>query len=272
LALFQLTANCTYDFSAPVIKAKEKRLDGLLEPSQAGEAHYFLELQGYVDKQIYWRVLHQIGWFHEKNPDHDHDNWMALILFLDESHDPGVKTLGPMAQNASDWLKTGVLADLLAKIPTQAPPILNVLRPLAVEDNAQLEKEAPKWADELRQLQNVPQATKVRLEDIFTYFITQKLTHLSRKEIDRMLKLTPLEQTTAGKELIEIGHDKGREEALQEATQKHLLQLLAFRFGVVPKNVKEQLETLDTQQLEKLMAAAFSVDSLDEFLEHPVFC
>jgi hypothetical protein len=109
--------NCSYDFSAPVIK--EKRLDGILVPTQAGELRYFLKVQGYLNQQIYWQVVRQIAWFHKENPAHDHKNWMALILFLDESYDPGVETLGLMAKNAGDWLKTGVLKEQLKALDTQ---------------------------------------------------------------------------------------------------------------------------------------------------------
>lgn len=57
--LLQITPGCAYRFSSPVVKASERRMDGLLEPVKRGHPRYFVEVQGYRDEAIYWRVLHQ---------------------------------------------------------------------------------------------------------------------------------------------------------------------------------------------------------------------
>jgi predicted transposase YdaD len=70
-ALFELLGikpGCPYRFVSQVVKASERRMDGLLEPIIAGFPHYFLEIQGYLDRVIYWRSVAQMGLFHEKQP------------------------------------------------------------------------------------------------------------------------------------------------------------------------------------------------------------
>ena len=51
--LFQINPGCTYQFTSPVLKESERRMDGLLEPNTPGHPRYFLELQGYPDDSIY---------------------------------------------------------------------------------------------------------------------------------------------------------------------------------------------------------------------------
>lgn len=64
--LWQIEPDCAYTFSSPVIKASERRLDGVLEPVEPGRRRYFVEIQGYRDNAIYWRAVQQIGLFHEQ--------------------------------------------------------------------------------------------------------------------------------------------------------------------------------------------------------------
>ena len=81
--LFQFTPSCAYKFDAPVVKKEikkvERRMDGMLKPRKAGYPHYFVEFQGYNDKTIYWRLLHQISLFHELEPEQGKDEWQAFV-------------------------------------------------------------------------------------------------------------------------------------------------------------------------------------------------
>ena len=98
--LFQFTPSCAYKFDAPVVKKEikkvERRMDGMLKPRKAGHPHYFVEFQGYNDKTIYWRLLHQISLFHELEPEQGKDEWQAFVIFLESSYDPGPESLGPL--------------------------------------------------------------------------------------------------------------------------------------------------------------------------------
>ena len=77
-ALFDLLGivpECAYTFSSPVIKSGERLLDGLLEPDRPECRRYFLEVQGYLDKSIYWRSVNEVGAFFFQRPDLNGCDW-----------------------------------------------------------------------------------------------------------------------------------------------------------------------------------------------------
>lgn len=104
LHLVNITPQCSYQFVSPTVKASERRMDGLLEPSDPSCPRYFIEIQGYNDKSIYWRAIHQIGIYHEQNPKYNGSEWRAIFLFLDKSHDPKPTTLGTLYDENNRWL------------------------------------------------------------------------------------------------------------------------------------------------------------------------
>lgn len=134
-ALFELLGiqpACSYHFSSPVVKASQRRLDGLLEPVIPGHIRYFLEIQGYLDLSIYWRGVQQVGLFYEQRPQLNGSDWQLIILFLDKAFDPGPQTLGPRFQGDKPWLVTGVLSELLERTVSPSP-VLNVLKRLLLK-------------------------------------------------------------------------------------------------------------------------------------------
>lgn len=96
LELVGIKPACRYRYESPVLKGSERRLDGFLEPEQPDCPYYFVEIQGYRDRRIYWRTLNEITRYHEIRSDLDGQNWQAIVLFLDASFDPGPETLGPL--------------------------------------------------------------------------------------------------------------------------------------------------------------------------------
>lgn len=138
--LLQIAPGCAYRFESPVVKSSERRLDGMLEPVEPGHPRYFLEVQGYPDKGIYWRAIHEVGGFHYQRPNLFGGDWRIVLLFLDKSFDPGPETLGPLAHGSIPWLIRGIIPDLLQKV-TLPSPVLNVLRPLIAKSEGEVQKQ-----------------------------------------------------------------------------------------------------------------------------------
>jgi len=183
------------------------------------------------------------------------------VIFLESSHDPGLKALGSLAHGTDKWLHTGTLGELLNSI-TNPSPVLDVLRPV-VADSEEVQEKAPVWAKKLSRLRGLTYVgAQARLQQIFVQFVTQKLTHLSRKEIDRMLGLTPLEQTVAGKELIELGEQKGRQKSKRES----IIHLLTARFGAVSPSIQAQIHAVtEIARLHQLFSDALTFTSFEQF-------
>lgn len=66
--LLQITPPCPYRFESVTVKTSEKRIDGVLEPSEAGQPIYFLEVQAFPDNTIYWRVMREVSTYFEQRP------------------------------------------------------------------------------------------------------------------------------------------------------------------------------------------------------------
>lgn len=85
--LVQLKLEGQYDFESITVKSTEKRFDGFLRRIDGEGPHLFVEVQGYYEPKIYWKLYREICTFYEQRD--DHMPFIAIVLFLDESLDPG---------------------------------------------------------------------------------------------------------------------------------------------------------------------------------------
>lgn len=267
--LLQIDPPCAYRFTSPVFKTSERRMDGFLAPVEPGNSYYFIEFQGYRDKHIYWRALYPVVRHHEVAADLKQQGWKWVVLFLDDSHDPGVETLGPLAHNAKRWLITGIIPKLLTEAPN-ASPLLNVLRPLITTDIEVVEREGPQWVTSIQQMPQLDPGQHGILIDLLVKFIMQKFVELPYKELERMLKLTPLEQTRAGQELMELGEIKGLEKGRVEGLHDAIRIVLLTRFPYTTRqNVTRLMAVLsyihDITTVEILLQLATQTDSFATF-------
>ena len=77
-----------------------------------------------------------------------------------------------------------------------------VLEPLVLESRQELAEKIPQWKATPETLDS-PESEKRHLRELLTYAIVEKFSKLTREEIEKMLKLTPLDETVAEKELIQ---------------------------------------------------------------------
>ena len=275
--LLQIEPPCAYQFTSPVFKTSERRMDGFLAPAEPDKPYYFVEFQGYRDKHIYWRALYPVVRHHEVAADLKQQEWKCVVLFLDESHNPGLETLGPLAHDAHRWLITGVIPQLLVQV-AHASPLLNVLRPLVAADVAEVEREGPQWVAAIQQMPQLDSGQHSVLVDLLVKFMMQKFVQLPYKELERMLKLTPLEQTRAGQELMELGESKGLEKGRVEGRMEGRVEgrmeglhdairiVLLTRFSHTPHEVVTRLMAVlsyihDIATVEILLQLATQTDS-----------
>ena len=147
--------------------------------------------------------------------------FIAIVLYVDEKYDP--KDL-PFSCFPPNQLIQVHLADCLKKAG-HLHQALMVLEPLVLESREELAEKIPQWKATLERLDS-PESEKRHLRELLTYAIVKKFSKLTREEIEKMLKLTPLDETVAGKELIQIGKsqglEKGREEGLEKGREEGL--------------------------------------------------
>lgn len=115
--LLQITPACPYRFESITVKRSEKRIDGVFEPTEAGQPIYFLEVQAFPDTTIYFRQMREVSTFIEQRTELLDQEWQAIVLWLDKSDDPGFGTLKQLASEPNPRLRSLDLLELLRRLP-----------------------------------------------------------------------------------------------------------------------------------------------------------
>jgi predicted transposase YdaD len=168
----------------------------------------------------------------------------AVVLFIDASLDPGNPPLNPAPPNQ---LIRCNLVDCLKSIQDNATPLV-VLKPLTLEDKADLPEAVGQWKAGIDAMA-LPEDRKKTLTELLEYAILQRFKEFTLEEIQKMIQLTPLEETVAGKQLIDMGMEKGMEKG-------HLIgQIQSIqRFLKRPRTPNETLARLDVEELGTVLA------------------
>ena len=213
--LVQLDLDGEYIFESLAVKSTEKRFDGFCRRLDGAGPRIFLEIQGYPDPKIYWRLFREISTYYEQNdvtvP------FIAIALFLDEAFDPGQ----PMLTSAppSQLIRANMI-DCLARLGERAG-VLTVLKPFTVTRKDEVFAHIREWDAELRSL-NVSDEKLHTLQELLEYLLLQRFPDLNMKEIVAMLQLTPLEKTVAGQEVFQMGLKEGIREGLEKGRKAGL--------------------------------------------------
>jgi len=202
LRLIRLDVGGDYTFESITTKTTEKRFDGYLKPHGDNDPEIFLEVQGYGDNKFYWRMFREICSFYEQNESNSH--FIAVALFTNKKFDPGDC---PLDCNPPNRLIRAYLPDCLKLLKGNAG-VLTVLKPLALARKAELAANLPKWKQDIKSLDLSKSESKTVLE-LLEYAILQRFKNITLEEVRKMIELTPLEETVAGKELIQLGIEQG---------------------------------------------------------------
>ncbi len=211
-SLFELAgleADGEYVFESITVKSTEKRMDGFFRSTDGSGRNIFLEVQGYDDRKIYWRLFREISTRYEQTE--DEPDFIAVVLFVDEKYDPKncpVKFVSP------NRLIRLYLPKCLKAIRDKAGP-LTVLKPLVLSDKEKLPEAVPQWKAEIDSLK-LSESTEKLLIDLLENAIISRFPKMTFKEIQKMIHYTPIEKTVVGQELIRMGRIEGRIEGRTE--------------------------------------------------------
>jgi predicted transposase YdaD len=255
--LLQITPACPYRYESLTVKATEKRIDGVLEPTDADQSIYFLEVQAFPDNVIYWRVMREVATYFEQRRNQTGRAWQAIVLWLNKEDDPGVDTLQPLIHGLDPLLISADLIALLRQLKQvdDKALVLNVLNPLLTDSEREVREHVIQWAENIRQTPNLDPQTEERLLTVMSQLIGQKFLNLTYKELANMLRLTPLEETASF------------QEAMKEK-QVHLLMLMINdKFSLsdeLNKALRTDVETLTMDPLQALFTQLLHIDSLEQ--------
>ncbi|MCB0187242.1 MAG: DUF2887 domain-containing protein [Caldilineaceae bacterium] len=263
--LLQITPACPYRYESLTVKATEKRIDGVLEPTVANQPIYFLEVQAFPDDVIYWRAMREVATYFEQRPPQKDRAWQTTVLWLNKEDDPGLGTLDPLARPPDPRLVSADLIELLKQLKQvdDKALVLNVLNPLLTDSEREVRQHVVQWAENIRQTPNLDPQTEERLLTVMSQLIGQKFQSLSYKELAKMLRLTPLEETVSGQELI------------KDERVKTLTRQVARKFTLSPEIIdmlQAELDALDAKSLVQLLDQIIDIDTFEQFQQRVAEC
>jgi len=249
-SLFELAgleADGEYVFESITVKTTEKRMDGFFRRTDGSGRNIFLEVQGYDDNKIYWRLLREISTRYEQTD--DEREFIAVVLFVDKKYDPEncpVKKFTP-----PNRLIRLYLPKCLKAIGDKTGP-LTVLKPLVLPDKERLPEAVPKWKSEIDSLK-LSESTEKLLIDLLENAIISRFPKMTFEEIQKMIHYTPIEKTVVGQELIRMGRIEGRTEGRKEGAQQgKLIGKLIGKIHATQRFLKRPI-TPEKKLLEKSM-------------------
>jgi len=233
-----IPADCVYEYSAPVLKDSEFRLDGLLLPQSEDPAAplIFVEAQMQPDSRFYGRyfaaVYLYLYQYEIQRP------WRGLVIL--QSRQQGLGSDVPYGDLASGRVQLLFLQDLLDQ--TDLPPALALLQLIVLPDAA-----VPQAARALlRTAQREGEQAFESILNLVEAILINKFPQLEAEVILQMLdlKTADITQTRFYQDVFREGRQEG-EAAL-------IIRQLTRLVGNLPEPQIQQIRSLPQAKLEAL--------------------
>ena len=247
-----IPSDCEFEYSAPVLKEKETRLDGLLTPisNNSDVPLIFLEAQMQRDTKFYSRYFR--GIFSYIDQYEISKNWRGLLILLNKRLELGSEL--PHRNLLNSQVERLYLEDLLHQ--DDLSPNLALLR-LIVTPKDQAGLAARKI------LNSVSTEAEFQLKlDLVESILVNKFTQLTLEEIQKMLNLkeADITQTRFYQEVLEIGEKKG----LQQGEANLTIRLLKRRCGNLTPIQEQKVRSLTIPELESLGEALLDFQNMSD--------
>lgn len=251
-----IPSDCEFEYSAPVLKEKETRLDGLLTPisNNSDVPLIFLEAQMQRDTKFYSRYFR--GIFSYIDQYEISRNWRGLLILLNKRLELGSEI--PHRNLLNSQVERLYLEDLLHQ--DDLSPNLALLR-LIVTPKDQAGLAARKI------LNSVSTEAEFQLKlDLVESILVNKFTQLTLEEIQKMLNLKEADvtQTRFYQEVLEIGEKKGLQQGLQQGEANLTIRQLKRRCGNLTAIQEQKVRSLSISQLESLGEALLDFQNMSD--------
>ena len=251
-----IPSDCEFEYSAPVLKEKETRLDGLLTPisNNSDVPLIFLEAQMQRDTKFYSRYFR--GIFSYIDQYEISKNWRGLLILLNKRLELGSEI--PHRNLLNSQVERLYLEDLLHQ--DDLSPNLALLR-LIVTPKDQAGLAARKI------LNSVSTEAEFQLKlDLVESILVNKFTQLTLEEIQKMLNLKEADvtQTRFYQEVLEIGEKKGLQQGLQQGEANLTIRQLKRRCGNLTAIQEQKVRSLSISQLESLGEALLDFQNMSD--------
>ncbi len=252
-----LPPDCRFDYFAPVLKERERRLDGLFVPlgDDPSLPLVFLEAQMQGDPGFYRRFFAQVFLYLEQyqvtRP------WRGLLLFPRRTLNFGEED--PYQGVLATQVERFYLEDLIPL--EELTPNLALLRLLVLS-----EEEAPQKARQLLAQEATEREFERRL-DLVESIMVGKFPNLSLEAIREMLDITQVrvQDTQFYKDVFQKGQEQGLERGLERGESELLLRLLTRRCGELSEEQRQRVRDLSAPQRQALAEALLEFKGMEDF-------
>ncbi len=242
------------------IKELERSADAVVVPDARDQPLTVVEFQFQKDERVYTRTVMEMAAVQEL---HSMRPVQGLIFF-------GYNNLDPQTVPWNRVVRSFLLPDLIEALEQEwsSHPLVAVFSPVLGPDENTVEREAIEHYRVIK-YSDLPASCKATLLEVFVSWLEQRLTHKGKKEIEAMLlgELPPLEETQSGKDLIQIGEQRGRERGLQEGWEQAILAFLAARHGTVPADMEAKIRALSIDKANRLVEDLPRLQTPDDVIQ-----
>jgi len=123
-----------FSVRSETIKEIERRIDACFVPVEEGQPVLLVEVQGYGDEQIYYRMIAEAGLYAIQNPNREVH---CLIVFVHPSDDPKTEPWHTLGRSGIVSFRVVYLAEVIERIGTSHPdhPLLTLLSVMREPDS-----------------------------------------------------------------------------------------------------------------------------------------
>jgi len=255
-----LPVDCKFDYTAPVIKEQEFRLDGVLTPLSKDTKLplVFLEAQMQADPDFYGRYFAEIYLYLKQYK--SNRPWRGLLVLKSQKHYLGSEN--PYQFQLDSQVHRLYLQDLLNE--SSLSPNLALLQLIVLP-----KAKTPQAAQDL--LKKVKTESEFRQQlDLIEAILVNKFPQLSLEEILKMLdlKTADITQTRFYQDVFQQGKQQGEQEGEQKGEVSLILRLLTRRFGEIQLPIKQQIQSLSISQLELLGESLLDFSELQDLVNY----
>jgi len=275
-----IEAEWEFIYSAPVIKEREFRLDGLFKPvsNDLLVPLVFAEAQMQTDENFYGRYFAEIFLYLEQY--RVHNAWRGLLILQNREQELGPKL--PYGDLLEGRITTLYLSDLQGRQGLKSNLALLQLLVLDQQASSKVGKRILAEAETEAEFQ--------RRLTLIEAILANKFPDLTREVIMQILDLKKMDITQSRfyQEIIQEGLEEGRERGLQEGRQEGLqeglqegrqegrrdeasilvLRQLNRRLGELPAAQVERIKGLPIAALEDLGEALLDFTAMVDLEEH----
>ena len=255
--LRDLPADATgYRFSAPALKEREYRLDGLFLPpeNRPDLPAVILEAQMAADPGFLRRLYTESSRWLQQQP--EIDKWRVVVICPQRGLNFGRPVaVAEFIQERVRWIEL-----LPAAADPTAVPLLQALALLV-----QPEEQIPASAAAIR-ARVAGTAEEKEMADVIAAILVTRFNGRSIQEICAMggITLEEFSQTVAYREIFGQGRQEGRQEGREEGELDLALRLLRHRCGQLSAEQQALIRALSLSQLEALADALLDFQGADD--------